>query len=73
MTTYTITTISREARDELIVSNLDDLLSDDACGRTFTGFKLIETGSFAGAYEGNADGQDVIFYADEVENATPES
>jgi hypothetical protein len=72
MVTYTITTISLKERNEMEVSNQDDLLSEDACGKTFTGFTKIETGSFAGAWEGVVDGLDVIFYEDEVANATPE-
>jgi hypothetical protein len=72
MATYTITTISLKERSELIVSNQDDLLDENACGKTFTGFILLEKGSFAGAWAGTVDGLDVIFYADEVAAATPE-
>jgi hypothetical protein len=71
--TYIITTISVEQLDEMIVSNRADLIDESACGKTYTGFTLIEEGSWAGSYRGIADGEEAIFYADEVQNATPES
>lgn len=66
ITTYTITTITIEQLEAMIVSNRGDLIDEDVCGRTFTGFTLIETGSMAGSYRGSADGDDVIFYPDEI-------
>lgn len=70
--TYTITTISLKQREEMFVSNAADLISEDACGKTFTGFVLIDDGSEPGGYLGVVNGEEVIFYEDEVQDATLE-
>ncbi len=75
MTTYTITIVSDDQLYELNGGNYAEFVDRPVSygGKTYTGFKLIEKGSFAGGYQGFAEGDEVIFYGDEVSNATPES
>jgi len=70
MSTYTITTVSAKKRESLVmdVSNADDLISADACGKTFTGATKIKNGYAVIDDEGDL----AIFYFDEVENAIQE-
>jgi hypothetical protein len=41
-------------------------------GKTYEGFTKILNGSFLGGYEGNAEGEPVIFLEDEVETTLKE-
>lgn len=70
MTTYTITTITRLKRANLLANTgSGDLISEDQCAKTFSGFVLNDRGD----YQGEIDGQEVIFYPDEVAKARKES
>lgn len=61
--TYTIQT-----RDPDHLEALNDEKSRVFGNRVFSGFELIETGSYAGGYRGVVDEEDVIFLPDEIAN-----
>lgn len=76
MTTYTITILESAALNALMEERGEAGGPVDAGtlygGKTYTGFTLLEKGSFTGGYQGTAEGDEVIFYGDEVQDATPE-
>lgn len=75
MTTYTITIVSDEMLEDLNGGSPYAEFADPPVsygGKTYTGFKLVETGSFAGSYQGYAEGDEVIFYGNEVASVVEE-
>jgi hypothetical protein len=72
MTTYTITIVSAERLNELNYAEFAKAAISYG-GKTYTGFRLLENGSCVGAYQGIAEGEEVIFYGIEVAEAKKES
>jgi hypothetical protein len=70
MKTYTIRTISKEKRAEMFVDNPTDLITECACGKTFTGVELIKGDT---SFNGCWGTKDEIFYPDEVESYEEET
>jgi len=69
MPTYTIKIVSEAKLTELNGGSPGGLYG----GKTYTGFALVDSGYFTGDYKGMAEGDEVIFLADEVRSAKPES
>lgn len=73
--TFRITIVSDEILNDLNDGNYAEFAEPAVSygGKTYTGFKLLENGSFVGAYQGMAEGEEVIFYGDEVAEAKEET
>lgn len=63
MKTYSVTTVEFLDFEGLEVSY---------GGKTYDGFKRIESGVFMGGYRGMAEGEEVIFLKSEVQTAVEE-
>lgn len=68
MITYTVTVVSQSLLDQLN----DGPCLVDYGDKTYTGFSEVEYGMFAGAYQGFAEGEEVIFFGDELSAIVPE-
>ena len=71
MTKYTIEIVSEEQLNEYHGGDYAEFTNPRVIygGKTYTDFVLIEKGSFSGAYQGMAEGGEVIFYEDEIKTA----